>query len=74
MKGNFILRFIGGVIGIGFLVFGVYIFNRYGFSMDSNSVGAVSAIVTGLFCLHYSFTGRNLRFASGRHARDTTKR
>jgi hypothetical protein len=74
MKRKFILRSLGGVIGLGFIALGFYFFKRYGLSIDLNSVSGVSAIVGGLFFVHYAFTGRSLRFTSGRHARHTTKR
>ncbi len=53
------MRILGLLMGIAWIVFGVFILFRYGIEGATRAFVAVSMIGAGLYFVNYAFTGRS---------------
>lgn len=53
------MRILGLLMGVAWIVFGVFILFRHGIEGTARAFAAVSMIGAGLYFINYAFTGRS---------------
>ena len=54
-----VMRILGMLMGVAWIVFGAFLLFRYGFEDGARAFAAVSMIGAGLYFVNYGFTGRS---------------
>lgn len=54
-----VMRVLGLLMGIAWIVFGVFLLFRYGVENGARAFAAVSMIGAGFYFINYAFTGRS---------------
>jgi hypothetical protein len=54
-----VMRVLGMLMGVAWIVFGMFLLFRYGFEDKARAFAAVSMIGAGLYFVNYAFTGRS---------------
>lgn len=54
-----VMRILGLLMGVAWIIFGVFLLIRYGVLDGARAFAAVSMIGAGLYFVNYAFTGRS---------------
>ena len=54
-----VMRILGFLMGVAWIVFGVFLLFRYGVENGTRAFASVSIVGAGLYFVNYAFTGRS---------------